>query len=68
LARRNALLVLWDSNEVENNKTNELLKSFGYKRARLFTVDVSNEENLRSTSKKIKEQIGDVSMIVNLFY
>jgi enoyl-[acyl-carrier-protein] reductase (NADH) len=68
LARRNALLVLWDSNEVENNKTNELLKSFGYKRARLFTVDVSNEENLRSTSKKIKDQIGDVSMIVSLVY
>ena len=68
MARRNALLVLWDSNEVENNKTNELLKSFGYKRARLFTVDVSNEENLRSTSKKIKEQIGDVSMIVSLVY
>jgi hypothetical protein len=36
----------------------------GYRRARLYTVDITNEDQLRATSKKIKEQIGDVSMIV----
>lgn len=66
-AKRNALLVLWDINESENNKTNELLKSIGYRRARLYTVDVTNEDHLRATSKKVKEQIGEVSMIVNCF-
>jgi hypothetical protein len=38
LAKRNALLVLWDCNEEENNITNELLKSKGYRRARLYTL------------------------------
>ena len=63
-AKRNALLVLWDINEAENNQTNELLKATGYRRARLFTIDITNEEQLKQTSQKVKTQIGDVSLIV----
>ena len=42
-----------------------MLKSTGYRRARLFTVDLTNEEQIKTSSQKVKEQIGDVSMIVN---
>jgi all-trans-retinol dehydrogenase (NAD+) len=64
LAKRNALLVLWDCNEEENNITNELLKSKGYRRARLYTLDITDHEELKETANKVKSQIGDPSMII----
>jgi short-subunit dehydrogenase len=63
-AKRNAVLVLWDLNGEENLKTNEELKANGYENAHLYTVDVSNEEQVRKTVKAVKEKIGNVSVCV----
>lgn len=63
-AKRNPILVLWDINEDENEKTNEALKQIGYKKAKLYTVDLTDHDQLKATAQKVKEQVGDVSIVV----
>ena len=53
-----------DINEEENEKTNEELKAMGYKRAALFKVDITDEEQLKDTLKRVKTQIGEVNIAV----
>ncbi len=57
-------MILWDYNEKENKKTLDILRSLGYFKAHVFTVDVFNEAQLRSISRQIKDKFGEISMII----
>ncbi len=57
-------MVLLDINEEENQKTNEELKAMGYKRAALYKVDITDEEQLKETLRKVKAEVGDVNIAV----
>lgn len=64
-AKRNANLILWDTDETTNQKTLEILNLLGYNRAHIFTVDVSNERLVRATAQLVKQKFGFVSLVVN---
>ena len=64
LAKRGAGLVLLDIDEEENKKTSDAIKSFGFTRVSTFTTDLSNEEKLKATLRRVKETVGDVTMVI----
>ena len=63
-AKRNATLILWDINEEENKKTLEQLHSINYYDVHIYTVDVSSKTELEKTAIKVKEQVGQVYLII----
>nr|XP_035952636.1 estradiol 17-beta-dehydrogenase 11-like isoform X2 [Halichoerus grypus] len=62
-AKLNSKLVLWDINKGIEDTAAEC-RRLGAK-AYAFVVDCSNRENIYSSAKKVKEEIGDVSILVN---
>ncbi|XP_032256650.1 estradiol 17-beta-dehydrogenase 11 [Halichoerus grypus] len=63
-AKLNSKLVLWDINKRGIEDTAAECRRLGAK-AYAFVVDCSNRENIYSSAKKVKEEIGDVSILVN---
>jgi all-trans-retinol dehydrogenase (NAD+) len=63
-AKRNATLVLWDINEEQNKKTLDKLHSINYYDVHLYTVDVSSKTELETTALKVKEQVGQVYLVI----
>ncbi|XP_045736760.1 estradiol 17-beta-dehydrogenase 11 isoform X2 [Mirounga angustirostris] len=62
-AKLKSTLVLWDINKGIEDTAAEC-KRLGAK-AYAFVVDCSNREDIYSSAKKVKEEIGDVSILVN---
>jgi NAD(P)-dependent dehydrogenase (short-subunit alcohol dehydrogenase family) len=60
-AKRGAHLILWDCDSEANNKTLETLKLRGYKKAELFTVDLSDEKQLKNTAQLVRQKFGNSS-------
>ncbi|CAL4079381.1 unnamed protein product [Meganyctiphanes norvegica] len=63
-SRLGAKVVCLDINEVNNNKTIGEIKreggaAWGYK------CDVSNREDVRAVSQKVRDEVGDVTVLVN---
>jgi all-trans-retinol dehydrogenase (NAD+) len=56
--------VLWDINEEMNKATHDELKANGYTQVHPFKVDLSNEKQLKEAAKRVREQIGNVSICV----
>jgi short-subunit dehydrogenase len=63
-AKRNPILVLVDVNEEENKKTQQKLKENGFLRTHVYTADLANREAFLETTRRIKEDVGVVSMVV----
>ncbi|XP_045736759.1 estradiol 17-beta-dehydrogenase 11 isoform X1 [Mirounga angustirostris] len=63
-AKLKSTLVLWDINKQGIEDTAAECKRLGAK-AYAFVVDCSNREDIYSSAKKVKEEIGDVSILVN---
>ncbi|XP_022370858.1 estradiol 17-beta-dehydrogenase 11 isoform X1 [Enhydra lutris kenyoni] len=63
-AKRKSKLVLWDINKHGIEDTAAECRRLGAK-AHAFVVDCSNREDIYSSAKKVKEEIGDVSILVN---
>ncbi|XP_004756175.1 estradiol 17-beta-dehydrogenase 11 [Mustela nigripes] len=63
-AKRKSKLVLWDINKHGIEDTAAECRKLGAK-AHAFVVDCSNREDIYSSAKKVKEEIGDVSILVN---
>ncbi|XP_034860455.1 estradiol 17-beta-dehydrogenase 11 isoform X1 [Mirounga leonina] len=63
-AKLKSTLVLWDINKHGIEDTAAECKRLGAK-AYAFVVDCSNREDIYSYAKKVKEEIGDVSILVN---
>jgi len=66
-AKRGSVLILLDNDDVENNKTVDLVKSSGLssKRVYAYHCDLSSREEVKTICDRIKKDIGDVTIIVN---
>ncbi|XP_069107064.1 epidermal retinol dehydrogenase 2-like [Argopecten irradians] len=63
-AKLGAVLVLWDIEEKTNLETAELVRQAGAK-CYCFTCDVGKREDVYKTAKQVKQQVGDVSILIN---
>ncbi|XP_048220417.1 estradiol 17-beta-dehydrogenase 11 [Perognathus longimembris pacificus] len=63
-AKLKAKLVLWDINKHGIEETAAQCKKLGAQ-AHSYVVDCSNREEIYSTAKKVKADVGDVSILVN---
>ncbi|XP_011807198.1 PREDICTED: estradiol 17-beta-dehydrogenase 11 [Colobus angolensis palliatus] len=63
-AKLKGKLVLWDINKHGLEETAAKCKGLGAK-VYTFVVDCSNREDIYSSAKKVKAEIGDVSILVN---
>ncbi|XP_075400159.1 estradiol 17-beta-dehydrogenase 11 [Tenrec ecaudatus] len=63
-AKRKSKLVLWDINKNGIEETAEECRKLGA-RAHAFVVDCSKREDIYSAAKKVKTEVGDVSILVN---
>ncbi|XP_057586092.1 estradiol 17-beta-dehydrogenase 11 isoform X2 [Hippopotamus amphibius kiboko] len=63
-AKLKCKLVLWDINKHGLEETAAECKRLGAK-AHAFVVDCSSREDIYSSAKKVKAEIGDVSILVN---
>ncbi|XP_051026575.1 estradiol 17-beta-dehydrogenase 11 [Acomys russatus] len=63
-AKLNSKLVLWDINKNGIEETAEKCRMLGAQ-AHPFVVDCSKREEIYSAAKKVKEEVGDVSILVN---
>lgn len=63
-AKLNTKLVLWDINKNGIEETAEKCRKMG-SQAHPFVVDCSKREEIYSAAKKVKEEVGDVSILVN---
>ncbi|XP_062964551.1 estradiol 17-beta-dehydrogenase 11 [Cynocephalus volans] len=63
-AKLKCKLVLWDINKHGIEETAAECRKLGAK-AHTFVVDCSNREDIYSSAKKVKKEIGDVSILVN---
>ncbi|RWS13213.1 epidermal retinol dehydrogenase 2-like protein [Dinothrombium tinctorium] len=57
-------VVLWDIDESNLLKTKNAIRKFGGL-CYCYTCDVSNRSNVYSTAKKVKEEVGDVTILIN---
>lgn len=63
-AKLKSKLVLWDINKHGIEETAAECRKLGAK-AHAFVVDCSNREDIYSSAKKVKTEIGDVSILIN---
>lgn len=63
-AKLNTKLVLWDINKNGIEETAAQCRKLGAQ-AHPFVVDCSQREEIYSAAKKVKEEVGDVSILVN---
>ncbi|XP_021019178.1 estradiol 17-beta-dehydrogenase 11 [Mus caroli] len=63
-AKLNTKLVLWDINKNGIEETAAKCRKLGAQ-AHPFVVDCSQREEIYSAAKKVKEEVGDVSILVN---
>jgi len=63
-AREEAELVVWDCNTEANEHTASLVRALGRK-AHAYTVDLSQRESIYQTAGRVREEVGDVTILVN---
>ncbi|XP_006867833.1 PREDICTED: estradiol 17-beta-dehydrogenase 11 [Chrysochloris asiatica] len=63
-AKLQTKLVLWDINKNGIEETAAECRRLGAK-THVFVVDCSNREDIYSTAKKVKTEVGDVSILIN---
>ncbi|XP_069486616.1 estradiol 17-beta-dehydrogenase 11-like [Ambystoma mexicanum] len=63
-AKRGSVLVLWDINKQAVEETAKLCKQLGAA-AHAFVVDCSKREEIYQAADKVKENIGDVTILIN---
>ena len=63
-AEHGGTVVLWDIDKDELQKTCSQITSQGYK-AFAFVVDCSKKDEIYQTAERVKEEVGNVSVLVN---
>lgn len=63
-AKEKAHLVLWDCNTAANERTAELARELGAE-VHTYTVDLSKRQGIYETAERVREEVGDVSILVN---
>ncbi|KAK7595142.1 hypothetical protein V9T40_001575 [Parthenolecanium corni] len=64
-AEERAILVLWDIDENGILETKRLLAEKGHEKVFTYKVDVSNRADVLKTAEKVREEVGDVTILVN---
>lgn len=59
-----AIVVCWDINQEENDKTVQELRKIGAK-AYGYKCDVSDRDAVLTLARKVKEEVGEISILVN---
>lgn len=62
--KKQATVVLWDVNEAKLDELRNELKSMGYFKVHTYRVDLTDRNQLRNASNLVKEEVGNVGMIV----
>lgn len=60
-----ATIVCWDLNEQGNDETVEEVKQLGGVKAYGYKCDVSKREEVIKVAQKVKEEVGDVTILIN---
>ncbi|XP_053549629.1 retinol dehydrogenase 10-like [Bombina bombina] len=63
-AKKGAILVLWDTNEKGNESTAKKARDLGAK-VYTYTCDVSHKETVYETAERVKQEVGDVTILIN---
>ncbi|KAJ8023639.1 17-beta-hydroxysteroid dehydrogenase 13 [Holothuria leucospilota] len=64
LARKGAIMVLWDINQKGNEETAAQIKAEGGT-AYTYTVNVTDKEMVKETAKKVRSEVGVVNILIN---
>ncbi|XP_066247651.1 short-chain dehydrogenase/reductase family 16C member 6-like isoform X2 [Euwallacea similis] len=64
-AQEGATVVAWDINEEVNVQTVQHIQKLGYKNIYGYRVDVSNRQNVMETAQKVRNSVGDVTILIN---
>ncbi len=65
-ARRGAIVVLCDSNEIGNCQTIKLISAINNEqRVYSYTCDIGNRDEVEQLVKKIQTEVGDINILVN---
>ncbi|NXR08341.1 RDHE2 dehydrogenase, partial [Semnornis frantzii] len=60
-----ATLVLWDTDDEGNEETSRLAQQLGARRVFTYHCDCSNKEEVYKQADKVREDIGDVTILIN---
>jgi len=60
-----ATVVLWDINEKGNEETAQLIKNNGGPKPHTYKCDISKRQDVLNVAKKVKEEVGDVTILIN---
>ncbi|KFQ31461.1 Epidermal retinol dehydrogenase 2, partial [Merops nubicus] len=60
-----ATLVLWDIDDENNQETKRLAEQNGAKRVFAYHCDCSNREDVYKQADKVREEVGDVTILIN---
>lgn len=60
-----ATVVCWDINQQGNEETANEIKKQGIARAFAYRCDVSNRDEVLQTAEKVREEVGNVTILVN---
>ncbi|CAG7724304.1 unnamed protein product [Allacma fusca] len=62
---KDVAIVTWDADERSNLETLEMLKNLGIRKAFASTVDVSDREKVAAAAEKVRQNVGDVTILFN---
>ncbi|NXN10385.1 RDHE2 dehydrogenase, partial [Indicator maculatus] len=60
-----ATLVLWDTDDEGNEETSKLAQQLGARRVFTYHCDCSNKEEVYKQADKVREEVGDVTILIN---
>ena len=63
MLKRNAKVIIWDINQSKIEETISTFSNLGIITG--FNVDVSNIKQIQETTKKVKQELGNVDVIIN---
>jgi len=64
-ASQGATVVCWDINEKNNKETVKEIDKLGYPKAHAYVCDVANRNNVNQVAKKVQDEVGDISILIN---
>ncbi|XP_038051479.1 estradiol 17-beta-dehydrogenase 11-like [Patiria miniata] len=65
LAKLGATVVIWDVNQHGNEETARIIRELDAGDVLAYTVDVSKAEQVYAAADRVRQEVGDVTMLVN---
>ncbi|XP_022109615.1 estradiol 17-beta-dehydrogenase 11-like [Acanthaster planci] len=64
-AKRRATVVIWDVNQHDNVETARMIRELDAGDVYAYTVDVSKADQVYAAAERVRQEVGDVTMLVN---